>query len=316
MTVQAGGVKVTLSIVNTNNRELLRKCVDTIFDTVRETTYEIIVVENASTDGSFEMLTSKYPSVRVIRNTEKQGYGKCHNHAIRASKGDCILILNEDMEMLEGAVDRMVAKAESIDNLGVLGCRIVNPDHTLQHSCFTFPTLGGELFEALFPQTVVFGESTARSKMYYWQHDTERQVDIVVGCCMLLPRRAVEVVGMFDPAFFVYSEEHDLCRRMRDAGLKVVFTPESEMIHIGGQTSKRMSLKMALVQLESRMKYFRKHEGPVAAAVFRVILAVAAAVRLVGWGAVYPFARDRRNTVTARLQEYSASLKFVMNVKS
>lgn len=316
MNAQTGGVRVTLSIVNTNNRDLLRKCLQTIFDTVNETTYEIIVVENASTDGSFEMLQSQYPTVRIIRNAEKQGYGMCHNHAIRAATGDYILILNEDMEMLEGAVDRMVAKADSIPKLGVLGCRILNPDHTLQHSCFTFPTLGGELFEALFPQTVVFGDSTARSKMYYWQHDSEREVDIVVGCCMLLPRRAVDVVGMFDPAFFIYSEEHDLCRRMRNADFKVVFTPESQMIHIGGQTSKRMSLRMALIQLESRMKYFRKHEGPLAAAVFRGILALAAAIRLVGWGVVYPFAPKRRNTVSARLQEYSESLKFAMNVKS
>ena len=102
-------------------------------------------------------------------------------------------------------------------------------------------------------------ECRLRSKMYEWGHDEARDVDVVVGCCMLAPRHVLEQVGRFDPAFFVYSEEHDLCKRVHDAGLRVVFTPHAEMIHFGGQTSKRMSLRMALVQLDSRTRFFRNH---------------------------------------------------------
>jgi GT2 family glycosyltransferase len=244
-------VDVTLSIVSTNNRDLLRQFLRTIEATVKEVSYEVIVVDNASTDGTSEMLTNEYPYIKVIKNSQREGYGNCHNHAINMAKGEYILVLNEDMEMVNDAVDNMVRKAKEIDNLGVLGCRILNPNGSLQHSCFNFPTLAQELFEALFPYTVVFPDSPIRRKMYYWQHDTEREVDIVLGCCMLIPKKAIDKVGIFDPSFFIYSEEDDLCKRMKDNDLRVVFTPEAEMIHFGGQTSKHMSLKMALIQLDS-----------------------------------------------------------------
>src|SRR5690606_7956065 len=145
--------------------------------------------------------------------------------------------------------------------LGVLGCRLLSPDMTLQVSCFRFPSLAQELFEAVFPYTVAFPRARIRSRMDYWAHDRQAEVDIVVGCCMLVPRSALEKVGGFDPGFFVYSEEHDLCRRMKNAGLLIVFTHDARMIHIGGQTSRRMSTRMALVQVESRIRYFRKHHG-------------------------------------------------------
>ena len=308
-------VAITLSIVNTNNRELLRRCLDTIRSTVQRPTYEVIVVDNASSDGSAEMVRSDYPEFRVICNSRREGYGSSHNRAIREATGNYVLILNEDMEMLAGAIDTMVAKADSIADLGVLGCRILNADRSLQHSCFRFPTLSQELFEAMFPYTLMLRTSRMRSKMYDWTHDEDRDVDIVLGCCMLLPRSAIERVGSFDPAFFVYSEEHDLCRRMRDAGLRVRFTPQAEMIHFGGETSKRMSLKMALIQLDSRTRFFRKHYGVLSAFLFRLIVLLGAALRSVGWG-VRLLRRGRTDRdAAAKLVEYWASLKFVATWK-
>jgi GT2 family glycosyltransferase len=305
-------IDVTLSIVNTNNRALLRRCLDTIGATVRQSSYEVIVVDNASDDGSCEMLSSDYPHVKVIRNATRKGYGDSHNRAIQESRGDFILVLNEDMEMLEGAIDKMVTKARAIADLGVLGCRILNPDGSLQHSCFNFPTLSQELFEAAFPYTAVLPTSRVRQKMYWWDHDTERDVDIVLGCCMLLPRKAIALAGVFDPSFFVYSEEHDLCRRMRDSGLRVVFTPEAEMIHFGGQSTKHISLKMALVQLDSRIRYFHKHRGAFAALAFRAILAIATGIRLVAWAVLYCLPSKRTKQVVVKLEEYLASTKLIV----
>ena len=144
--------------------------------------------------------------------------------------------------------------------------------------------------------------------MFDWNHNMMAEVDIVLGCCMLLPRRAIGRVGMFDPEFFVYSEEHDLCHRLRDEGLKVVFVPEARMIHFGGQTSKRMSLKMALVQIRSRIRYFYKHHGSVSGRMFRLLLALGCVVRLAGWAAIYPFSTKRSEKITPRLAEYWQSL--------
>lgn len=306
---------LSISIVNTDNRELLRKCLITIANTVRRTSYEAIVVDNASTDGSADMVAAEFPCVRLIRNATRQGYGSSHNRAIGISRGRFVLILNEDMEMLDAAIDTMVMQAAQQPNLGALGCRILNPDGSLQHSCFNFPTIGQELFETIFPYTLVLPTSHIRSKLYHWPHDRFREVDIVVGCCMLVPRNVIERVGTFDPSFFVYSEEHDWCKRMKKAGLRVVFTPDAEMIHYGGQTSKRMSLKMAMVQLDSRTRYFRKHHGPFQALLFRAIVALGAVLRATGWGMRMLLSGRSNKDSTAKFTEYCESLKFVAKWK-
>ncbi len=308
-------VSLTLSIVNTNNRDLLRQCLRSVRDTVLSTRHEVIVVDNASDDGSAEMVELEFPECRLIRLAQREGYGASHNHAIARAAGKYVLILNEDMEMLPGAIDTMMAKAEAIPDLGVLGCRILNADRSLQHSCFRFPTLAGELFEALFPYTLVYPECRLRSKMYEWGHDEARDVDVVVGCCMLAPRHVLEQVGRFDPAFFVYSEEHDLCKRVHDAGLRVVFTPDAEMIHFGGQTSKRMSLRMALVQLDSRTRFFRKHHGAPRALAFRVIVLLGVALRGFGWGLLRLARGPRDDAAAAKLTEYRESFKFLASWK-
>ena len=302
---------VTLCIVNTNNRELLRRCLETIVQTVHRVRYEVIVVDNASDDGSAAMVAATHPHVRLLVNPARLGYGASHNRAISRASGRYVLVLNEDMEMLEGAVDTMVAHADGLSDLGVLGCRILNPDRTLQHSCFRFPSLAQELFEAVFPYTLLWPNSRLRSKMYWWPHDEDSEVDIVMGCCMLVPRAVIAQVGAFDPAFFVYSEEHDWCRRIRNAGLRVCFTPRAEMIHFGGQTSKRMSLRMALVQIDSRTRFFSKHHGSRQALLLRTIIAGGAALRAVGWGARLLLQGRADDNAAAKVTEYWSSLKFV-----
>jgi GT2 family glycosyltransferase len=308
---------LSISIVNTDNKELLRKCLRTIEQSVKRTTYETFVVDNASKDGSVEMMSSEFPHVKVISNSSRRGYGDSHNRAVSIFRGKYILILNEDMEMLDDAIDVMVETAEGKNNLGALGCKILNPDLSLQISCFKFPTIAQELFEAVFPQSVVFPKSSIRSKMYGWNHDTERDVDIVVGCCMLVPRIVINHVGAFDPAFFVYSEEHDWCRRMKNAGLRVVFTPSARMIHVGGQTSKRMSLRMALVQLDSRTKYFFKHQGRTQASIFRQVAAIGYLMRGFVWGLrVAMMGGSSDGYATEKLKENLSSFRYLSTWKS
>jgi GT2 family glycosyltransferase len=151
--------------------------------------------------------------------------------------------------------------------------------------------------------------------MYYWAHDQTREVDVVVGCCMLIPRAALIRVGNFDPWFFVYSEEVDLCRRMKDYGLKVVFTPDFEIIHYGGQTSKQMPIKMAVVQLDSKIKYFYKHRGAFGALMLRAIFGAGACLRLLGWCIVYLSNAKTRVLAWGKIQEQLASMRLVASWK-
>jgi GT2 family glycosyltransferase len=176
----------------------LESCLKSIFKSVRGLSVEVFVVDNASTDGSREMVSAKFHEVHLLRNSKREGYGFSHNLAIRKARGTYVLILNEDMEVLGHAIHVLLERARGIEGLGVLGCRILNANRSLQHSCFRFPTLTSTLFEMAVPYTLALGNSRLRSKMYYWAHDKQLDVDIVLGCCMLMPMTVLEKAGLFE----------------------------------------------------------------------------------------------------------------------
>jgi GT2 family glycosyltransferase len=125
----------------------------------------------------------------------------------------------------------------------------------------------------------------------------------------------LEKAGLFDPSFFVYSEEDDLCKRVKNHGFRVVFTPDAEIIHFGGQTSKQMPLKMALVQLDSKIKYFYKHAGPIHAALLRAVIGGGALLRLFGWGAICVVRSKHSELARERVKEYAAAMKLISRWK-
>ena len=300
---------LSISIVNTNNCSLLRDCLASIYRTTQRATFEIIVIDNVSTDGSAEMVRSEFPSVKLIVNDARGGYGFSHNKGIAAAWGEFVLIFNEDMVVLPGALDKMVEKLKSDPAIGVLGCRLLNPDLSLQHSCHRFQNIKTEIFENLFPGSFFLRASRLRTEMFDWNHDSQREVDVVMGCCMLIPRCVLDGVGAFDTRFFVYSEEFDLCKRIKDAGYKVVFTPEAEIIHFGGQTSKTMSIKMHLVYIDSKLKYFKKYFGGRAMNTAKVIIGAGALLRIAGWA--FRVAVNRDEHARGMVKKYAAVLSLL-----
>jgi len=276
-------VTLSISIVNTNNRELLNNCLKSIYETTKDTSFEIIVVDNKSDDGSAQLVKEHFPEVLLIENDSRQGYGYNHNRAFEISTGRFFLVFNEDMIIVDNALDKMVKVASEDASIGALGCRLLNPDRTLQHSCTNELTFTTCLYDDLIPYRLAGKASPHRSVMYHWPHDEERDVGVIMGCCMLIPREVAEETGLFDEQFFVYYEETDLCRRIRQLGKKVRFTPEAEIIHYGGQTSKTMRRKMRIVFLESRHKYYVKYYGNSRAMFLHCVQTLCALSRLIGW---------------------------------
>jgi hypothetical protein len=301
-------LQLSISIVNTNNCNLLRDCLNSIYQNTNQINFEIIVVDNASDDGSVEMLQQEFPSVRVVVNSSRQGYGYSHNRGILLAKGEFVLVFNEDMIVLPNALDKMLERIQKDLMIGALGCKLLNPDGSLQHSCFKFRSLGQEVFETFLPRSIIFPNSKRRGKMYFWDHNEEREVDIVMGCCMLIPSRVLDEVGLFDTQFFVYSEEDDLCKRIKKQGYKVVFTPEAQIIHIGGQTSKGMSLRMSLVMTESKLKYLRKHHGKLAGSLFKVLTGIGATIRLIGWSGCWVIKNTKKQEAKGMIVRYAKTL--------
>lgn len=304
---------LSISIVNTNNCSLVRDCLNSIYQNTTRTTFEIIVVDNASNDGSVEMIEREFPLVRLVKNVMRQGYGYSHNRGVEVSKGEFVLIFNEDMVVLPNALDLMFEKIKSNPQIGVVGCRLLNSDGSLQHSCFKFFTLWGEALEALIPYNLFFKKSKWRRQMMFWDHNQEREVDVVMGCCMLVPRKIFESAGKFDPHFFVYSEESDLCRRIKNLGYKVVFIPDAKIIHIGGQTSKTMSLKMNLVMAESKIKYVKKHHGELACLCARAIWGIGSLIRIIGWSGYWLMKGKQREEAGKNVVRYSKTLGVIMD---
>ena len=224
--------------------------------------FEVIVIDNASTDGSAGMINKEFPQVVLIGNSQNRGFAAANNQGMAIAKGRYVLLLNSDTIVLDQAIDKVVDFANSHLKTGIVGCRVLNPDMTLQPTCFMFPSLVNLLLSStylykIFPHSKFFG----RERMWWWQRDDQREVDVVTGCFMLIRKESIEQVGLMDEQFFMYGEETDWCYRFKQAGWKIMFTPDAEIIHLGGASSKRMRPEMLMQLRASILLFLRKHRS-------------------------------------------------------
>ena len=272
---------LSIAIPSWNTRELLDQCLDSVYRSSAGLDLETIVVDNASSDGSADMVAAKYQQSKLIRNNINVGFAGACNLAFKRSAGRYFLLLNSDTIILDGALRAMVDFMDGHTDAGAAGCRLLNRDGSLQRSCSRFPDLLTELFDALylsklFPKSTVFGCYA----MSYWDFDEVREVDFAGGSCLMLRREAIKEVGLLDESFFMYAEEADLCYRMWQHDWAVYFFPGAQVIHLGGESSKRYGSDMLLNLYMSRNKFIRKHRGKTAAAVHRSIIGFGALCRL------------------------------------
>ena len=226
---------LSVIVVNYNTNTFLRDCLQSVFEQTEGIDYELIVVDNASSDGSRELLQNEFPQVRTIFNSENKGFAAANNQAIRVAQGRYVLLLNSDTRVLDGAVQKTFHFMEDHKEASIVGCRLLNADGTLQPSCMSFPTVWNLFSEAfffyiLFRRTKLFGAY----HMTYFDYDTVRPVDIVKGAFMMFRREVFENVGLFDESYFMYTEETDLCYRAKQKGYQTFFFPLARIIHFGG----------------------------------------------------------------------------------
>lgn len=251
---------VAIIIVSWNTRDLLRDCLNSIFIETHEVSFEIIVVDNNSVDGTGAMVCSEFPFVKLIENRDNRGFAAACNQGIRAALARYILLLNPDTIVLEEAIDRCVQYADCHPDVGVVGCQVLDDDDRI----FSFPTrsdLFSELFGLykLFPGSRLFG----RGRLDWAQCDKERDVDVIAGMFMLVRRTAIEEIGLMDEAFFLYYEETDWCYRLARFGWRRVFLPFAWIRHRegGGKSAAQISRRMYVQKQKSALVYFRKNEG-------------------------------------------------------
>ena len=297
-------IDLSVVIVSYNVRDLLAACLDSIKDSQPAVSYEIWVVENNSQDGSLEMLTGHYPQVKLMINRDNLGFASANNMAIPHCRGRYFLFLNPDTLVLEGAFDRLVDFLDDRTEAGAAGSLLYNPDRTLQPSCFPFPTLGREFWRLLHLDRLW---PRALYPMDRWDVHQSRQVDVLQGTSLAVRREAIDQVGPFDDAFFMYSEEVDLCYRLNQAGWQLFWVPASKIVHYGGQSTRQTAASMFLQLYRGKTQYFRKHHGSFTAFGYKVILTLAGIVRIL----VSPLAlleKGERREEHLRLAGYYRSL--------
>jgi hypothetical protein len=254
---------ISVVILSWNDKNHLEECLESLANSTKSRTMEIIVVDNASTDGSPEMVEARFPRVKLIRNKENLGFPKGNNMGIRASQGKYVYLLNSDIKVLEGCMDSLADFMDSNPKVGFCGPKVLNADTTHQSSCRRFPTLWNNFCSASGLATAFPGSSLFSGEhMLAFKGDRQMDVDVLVGCFWVTRRAALDQFGLLDEGFFIYAEDVDWCKRCWKAGWRVVFHPNASAIHYrGASTTKKDPVRFALTQQRSVLRYWKKHHG-------------------------------------------------------
>lgn len=274
---------LSIIIINWNTLDLLRACLQSVYDHPPKARYEVIVVDNASQDGSPGMVQREFPQVWLLSNTENRGFAAANNQAICCARGEQILLLNSDTLVHGHVLQRSLDYMNENRATGAMGCRVLNADGSLQHSTSQFPSLLNLTLQTLGLDRVRSVPFFRRYRMLDWDRQSERAVDTVSGCFMMVRRDCIHEIGLLDEDFFFFGEETDWCRRMREAGWRVVFAPVGEVTHFGGGSSTSLNHKRDLMLTEATVRLHRKHGGVARAVCVFLLLAVFNASRFFFW---------------------------------
>jgi GT2 family glycosyltransferase len=315
---------VSIIIVNYNTKELLRDSIISIMKNTLNINYEIIVVDNNSSDGSVQMVENEFPSVVLIASEKNGGFAYANNLGVAKAKGKYIFLLNSDTIILNDAISKMFNFMEENKEIGILGPKLLNADLTDQTSVFGFPTIFKEVasifeFKKLLKNKIIKKVVLAMSKIvlpsdvgqYMRNYDKDRKpevVQVLVGAAMLIREEVIDAIGGLDENYFMYYEEIDYCLQAYKQGWKCVFYPYAEIIHLIGQSSKKVSEFSFITRYVSMLKYFRKNHGESKENIVRTILILGLKYRILRDYILFKFERNKdyidvskiyRNTIKA-----------------
>jgi len=300
-------MKLSIVIICWNDFKVIQDCLKSIYAETTPLDFEVIVSDNGSTDRSIPFIREHFPQVRIIENGANLGFARGNNAGIRAALGEFVLILNPDTIIHGKSLQVLVAFADHHPDAGAFGCRVLNRDGSDQGPARPLPSVRAYLISALCLGFLgrlsgVFGSDTYLD----WDGRTEREIGYQSGCCVMLRRALLDQLHGFDERFFYHFEETDLCCRVWKAGWRVLFCPEAEITHLGGQSVGRFPIRFALETYRSRYRYFYKHFGEKGLRRIRLVSFLALALRWCGYSLVH-FVRPRE-ALGNRLQCYRVLL--------
>ncbi len=321
---------LTISIISYNTKNLLRDCLNSIYQNAGEYRFEVIVVDNNSKDSSAEMVEKEFSSIRLVRNRENVGFSRANNQAIKESKGRYILLLNSDTVFISDASSKMIHFMDTHPEAGAVGAKVLRPDLTAQASTrgsldlrtlfISFfglkslipPAHRGFIVKLLGP---LLGK-TARSYVDCYEDESNPVlVNEISGVCFCARREVVKQVGLLDENFFMYYEDTDWSARIREKGWKMYILPEASIIHYVQQSVKKAFDRTFVARCKGVYYYFKKYKGRREILVLKMIIISALLLRIFFLSIYYPFVRrERRDGVKGRLRGYSEVIRFSFNI--
>jgi GT2 family glycosyltransferase len=277
------GADLSIIIVNWKSVDYLRKCLRSIYADVSSLRCEIIVIDNASGDGCGEMLAAEFPEVAFIASRKNLGFAGANNLAFERSVGRTVLFLNPDTELLPGAIRQMMGALYSSPEIALVGAQLLNSDMSLQDSCIQrFPTILNQLLDCDYLRKKWPHSDFFATRPFHDRQSNVVEVDCVSGACMLMKREVFSAVGMFSTRYFMYTEDVDLCYKIKLARGKVVYASRARVVHHGGRSSalEPQSHFATVVMRESRWRFMTAWYGDFYAVGYRITTAFSAAVRI------------------------------------
>jgi N-acetylglucosaminyl-diphospho-decaprenol L-rhamnosyltransferase len=252
---------LSIIIVNWNSKDYLLKAIASVEAETRGIEFEVVVIDGGSFDGCEEMLQQSYPHVVFIQSDKNIGFAKANNEAFKVSRGRNLLFLNPDTEVEGLAIKTLYDQLDALPNAGIVGAKLLNSDRSIQKNCIrAFPTILNQVLESdmlrnLFPRAGLWGMKPLQEG-----DERAREVETVSGACFMMKRSVFEQIGMFSTDYFMYSEDIDLCLKVRKAGLNTYYVPRAVVVHHGGGSSSQTgtSTFSSVMMLESRWRFFRK----------------------------------------------------------
>lgn len=254
---------LTIIIVSWNTSGLLSQCLNSIYETGSRFAFEVIVVDNGSTDDSIDLVEKEFPEVKLIKNEGNLGFARANNQGLAMGNGRYFMLLNSDTIVLPGVIDTLIQMADQNPNVGMIGPKLLNMDGSLQESWASFPSLLSEITGRNF-----------RNRTPVPNIPNTFEVDTIMGACMLVRSRVLQDVGDLDEDYFFFSEEIDWCFRIKKKQWMIWYTTNTEIYHLWGGSSKSGSFIKLVRLYHAKILYFKKNHGNMAATLLRLGLAV------------------------------------------
>lgn len=306
-------VDVSIVIVNWNTRQYLLDVIASLYETTRDTSLEIIVVDNASHDGSADALEQAHPQVRLIRNDDNLGFAKANNIGFAVARGRALCLVNTDVVALDGVIDKLWAYLRAHPEVGVVGPRQINGEGRTRLNVRRFPNLANAAGDYLWLKRLgILPGRALPPSTYLRTHDAE----VLSGAFLMVRRDAFEEVGPLDEDFFFYGEDTDWGKRFHDAGWGIVYHPEAEAIHFGGGSTAAYPVKYYLTMEQADLLYWRKHQPATARAVYVAIKVVYHLACIAGWTGIWLARPERREQASLKLRGNAINTVWLLTRRS